>query len=366
MLHLATNIRYVFGCHNWIDKRCKHQRILDLEFVQPPPMQREDWRVTQVLPEYNRAVSPFRPRYDANSPQTASARAGRRQTPRRSPQRLSFQQDQVASDGQSQSSSRMQPQINAQPEFQEAGMDGRLDVHQKLQRDFEHYRRLGQQKSVNSPGRQQSSVAAQPIRENNKGIDLLGKRLQAAHSIARRGRLQHQPTVDVVPRFDSTQSWRPAKRPVNVADSMQQSEQMQQAYALPADTTNRRQHVQIKQPLAQPMASSAADQEQYVEDNQPVLASQTGNTSGRQLAQDTVQQPLADTVRQPLAEPRQRRRLATRTQSVVASAPPMSVSRRSGSPTRRSPYALRFANRGDRSVTPPRLAESQRIAAWHV
>ena len=63
MLHLATNIRYVFACHNWIDKRCKNQRVLDLELVQPPPVQSQDWRVTQVLPQYTRATSPFRPRY---------------------------------------------------------------------------------------------------------------------------------------------------------------------------------------------------------------------------------------------------------------------------------------------------------------
>ena len=70
MLHLATNIRYVFGCHNWIDKRSKHQRVLDLELVQPPPMQPQDWRITQVLPQYTPAASPFRPRYDANTPGT--------------------------------------------------------------------------------------------------------------------------------------------------------------------------------------------------------------------------------------------------------------------------------------------------------
>lgn len=344
MLHLATNIRYVFGCHNWIDKRCKQQRILDLELVQPPPIQQADWRISQVLPQYNRAVSPFRPRFDVNSPHSSPTSERSRQTPRRSPQRLSFQQDQIASDVHQQGKRQVQPQIYAQPQAPVAIPDARLDVHQKLQRDFEHYKRLGQQKSLAAPTRRQSNYAAEASSDNDRDIGVPSKRLQAAQSIARRTQLRHQQTADVVPRFDSMQHWSPAKQPwgqsAEAADSMQY-------------------RVQAKQPLAQPDVQpvDVADREQYVDVSQPNTDANAGYAGSRSYNQESVQQSVVD--------PRQYMRSTARMQAVAASAPPMTRSRRSGSPSRRSSPS-RFANRGDRPVTPPGLAKSQRIAAWRV
>ena len=50
MLHLASNIRYVFECHEWLNKKCKNERILMKPWVQYPPTQMQDWRVTEVYP----------------------------------------------------------------------------------------------------------------------------------------------------------------------------------------------------------------------------------------------------------------------------------------------------------------------------
>ena len=50
VLHLATNIRYVFDCYEWVNKKCKNERIMLKPWVQHPPVQHQDWRVTEVFP----------------------------------------------------------------------------------------------------------------------------------------------------------------------------------------------------------------------------------------------------------------------------------------------------------------------------
>ena len=50
MLHLSTNIRYVFECNEWLNKKCKNERVLMKPWVQQPPVQSQDWRVTEVYP----------------------------------------------------------------------------------------------------------------------------------------------------------------------------------------------------------------------------------------------------------------------------------------------------------------------------
>lgn len=50
VLHLATNIRYVFDCCDWLNKKCKNERMLMKPWVQRPPLQPRDWRVTEVYP----------------------------------------------------------------------------------------------------------------------------------------------------------------------------------------------------------------------------------------------------------------------------------------------------------------------------
>lgn len=57
MLHLPTNIRYVFDCNEWLDKRCKNERLLAKPWVQQPPVQSQDWRVTEVYPAQVRCPS---------------------------------------------------------------------------------------------------------------------------------------------------------------------------------------------------------------------------------------------------------------------------------------------------------------------
>ena len=50
VLHLATNIRYVFECREWVSKSCKNERVLLKPYVQHPPIPHEDWRITEVYP----------------------------------------------------------------------------------------------------------------------------------------------------------------------------------------------------------------------------------------------------------------------------------------------------------------------------
>ena len=50
ILHLASNMRYVFDCHEWVNKKCRNERVLMKPWVQPPPVQPQDWRVTEVYP----------------------------------------------------------------------------------------------------------------------------------------------------------------------------------------------------------------------------------------------------------------------------------------------------------------------------
>ena len=266
-----------------------------------------------------------------SSPATARSRQSRQGTPKHAKQRLSFQQDQVQQQSQpyDQPNVQLQTQPYAQPQQLQPytqpqqllpETDGRLDVHQKLQRDFEHYKRVGKQRSLASPVRQQSSLVSEPMFDDSQGIGVLGKRLQAAQSIARRNRLQHQQTVDVVPRFDSVQYSRQPKQPI----------------AQSAEVLERVQYVgQSQQPNAEATSTSGEDSRQYGEQ-----------------------------VEQPIAASRQSRRLNARTQSVVASAPPLTNTRRSPGASRHSPS--RFANQTDRPVSPPGLAKSQRISAWRV
>lgn len=215
---------------------------------------------------------------------------------------------------------QLQTQPYVQPQQPQSGLDARLDVHQKLQRDFEHYKQIGKQKSLASPVRQQSSLASEPMPDDSRGIGILGKRLQAAQSIARRNRLQHQQTAEVVPRFDSVQYSRQAK----------------QSIAQSADVVDRMQYVgQSQQPIAEATSTSGEDSRQYGEQSE-----------------------------QPFAASRQGRRLNARTQSIVPSAPPLTNGRRSPGASRHSPS--RFANRTDQSASPPGLAKSQRISAWRV
>lgn len=312
-------------------------------------------------------------------PGASSKNARPRGTPKHAQHgRISFQQDVGAADPQQPDDAPGRPRTHAQTQLPVASPDGRLDVHAKVQRDLDLYRqlaqqnslaspaqgrldvqakvqrdldlyrRLAQQHSLASPAQHQSSVAAEALLEDNRGIGLLGKRLTAAHSLARRRRLQHQQTADVVPRLDSVQRVGLGKQPM-------------QPQLWNADTINRVQYVGIKQ---------------------PVLDSTGEQDDSRQHA-DQNEQPAAE----PALGGAQRRRLNARTQSVVASAPEFSNSmravddrrsadtrrtdvrrstdnRRSGSPSRLSPS--RFA-RQDRPITPPGLAQSQRIAAhWRV
>ncbi len=109
-----------------------------------------------------------------------------------------------------------------------------------LQADFDRYKRLGQE-NMSSTGRQrmcttvrqdmstgrrkpaalrQQSMAAEPQSDprqvaqvNDRGIGVLGRRLQAAHSMDRQRRLVHQQTADVVPRLDSLGYGAPSKQP---------------------------------------------------------------------------------------------------------------------------------------------------------
>lgn len=57
VLHLATNIRYVFDCNEWLNNKCKNERVLMKPWVQQPPLSSQDWRVTEVFPA--QVCSPF-------------------------------------------------------------------------------------------------------------------------------------------------------------------------------------------------------------------------------------------------------------------------------------------------------------------
>ena len=120
---------------------------------------------------------------------------------------------------------------------------------QKVQEDLERYKRVGQEnmsatgrqdmsatrrqnlaanqgKEVTFPSgqkpaslRQQSTAGdaeadgRQMAQVNDRGIGVLGRRLQAAQSMDRRRRLVHQQTADVVPRLDSIGYGAPAGQP---------------------------------------------------------------------------------------------------------------------------------------------------------
>lgn len=120
---------------------------------------------------------------------------------------------------------------------------------QKVQEDLERYKRVGQEnmsatgrqdmsatrrqnlaatqgKEVTFPSgqkpasfRQQSTAgdaeadSRQMAQVNDRGIGVLGRRLQAAQSMDRRRRLVHQQTADVVPRLDSIGYGAPAGQP---------------------------------------------------------------------------------------------------------------------------------------------------------
>lgn len=114
-----------------------------------------------------------------------------------------------------------------------------ISWQQKVQEDLERYKRVGQE-NMSATGRQDMSatrrqnlaatqgkeatlpngqkpaslrqqstagdaeaVGRQMAQVNDRGIGVLGRRLQAAQSMDRRRRLVHQQTADVVPRLDS-------------------------------------------------------------------------------------------------------------------------------------------------------------------
>ncbi len=120
---------------------------------------------------------------------------------------------------------------------------------QKVQEDLERYKRVGQE-NMSATGRQDMSATRRrnlaatqgkgvalasgqkpaPLRQqstagdaevdsrrmaqvNDRGIGVLGRRLQAAQSMDRRTRLVHQQTADVVPRLDSIGYGAPAGQP---------------------------------------------------------------------------------------------------------------------------------------------------------
>lgn len=323
MLHLDTNIRYVFGCHNWIDKQCKYQRTLDLELVQNPPVQRPDWRLTQVTPP-SHLNSPFRPGFQLRAPGSTanSERAGQSPAPPQAgwtpPEGSVWLQKQAHSPMQ-QPQAAVRPQrlpvtLQQQPT---AATDARLDVHRKLQEDYERYRQVALRRGQSS--RQESMVPAEQG-SDTRGIGVLGKRLQAAHSMARRSRLQRQRTADVVPRLDSARVAGQAKQPLQFTEQPQQ-------YA------------------AQPM-QNAHQAQQYVE--QPPRYVDQPQQSADQPQQSAVQYSP--------------QRMSGRIQYIRASAPPWSEGRRSTDRGARSPS--RFADQDRQQASAPELAQSLRIPAW--
>ena len=338
MLHLDTNIRYVFGCRNWIDKQCNYQRTLDLELVQHPPVQRPDWRLTQVPPS-SLLHSPFRPGFQLNasgysrnapghsqnapgySPQggRAGPSPGKPHTGWTPPDGSVWLEKQARSPTQQpQAGIAQQSRERAFMQQPEAGTDGRLDVHRKLQQDYERYRQVALRRGP--PPRQQSTIPAEQGDSDIRGIGMLGKRLQAARSMARRSRLQRQRTADVVPRLDSARVAGQPKRPLQFTD------QPQQYAAQPMQYTD-----QAQQYVDQP--------QQYI--GQPKESDEQPQQSAVQYSPQTM---------------------IARTQSVRASAPPWSEGRRSTERRRLSPS--RFSSQNRQQEMAPDLAQSLRIPAW--
>ena len=108
---------------------------------------------------------------------------------------------------------------------------------QKLQADFDQYRRVGQQNMSATVRqkplayRQQSLGDAQGVQANhdflpgskrtaqdNDRYNGPGGRSQAGHSVDRQRRLTHQRTADVVPRLDSVGYGTPAKQSLPVRE----------------------------------------------------------------------------------------------------------------------------------------------------
>lgn len=182
------------------------------------------------------AVSPFRARSRSASPSQLTSRQGspaRHGAPHRAASTRSQQLPQQPS-----------RQLSQQP-LPSAGTAAVSGWQRKLQEDFDRYKRIGQQdmsvsgrQPMSRTGRQgmpppanqkpdalrQQSIAgnaqADPrgtvrgtAQVHDRGIGILGRRLQASQSMDRRRRLVHQQTTDVVPRLDSLGYGSPSKQP---------------------------------------------------------------------------------------------------------------------------------------------------------
>ena len=128
-----------------------------------------------------------------------------------------------------------------QQQQQSAARDVMPSLQQKLQTDFERYRRIGQEnlsstgrRSLSSTQRQKPPVfrslregqeqgtteqsgkhshgMQHPAQVGDRGIRVSRRHLQSAQSMDRRSRLVHQRTVDVVPRLDSLGYGAPGKQ----------------------------------------------------------------------------------------------------------------------------------------------------------
>ena len=180
------------------------------------------------------AVSPFRARSRSASPSQPTSRHG-------SPHR--------AASTRSQQLPQQPSRQLSQHQLPSAGTAAMNGWQRKLQEDFDRYKRIGQQgmsasgrpimpmsgrRPMSSTGRhdmsppanqkpaalRQQSIAgdaqANPrgtVQVHDRGIGILGRRLQASQSMDRRRRLVHQQTTDVVPRLDSLGYGSPSKQP---------------------------------------------------------------------------------------------------------------------------------------------------------
>ena len=176
------------------------------------------------------AVSPFKPRARSISPRQPVHRPGS-PTQHASPHRAASNRPQLQRHLQQQQQQRL---LWHQPP---AANDVMPSWQQKLQADFDRYKRVGQQ-SMSATVRQKPLAYRQQSMEDSQGMQAnysfspgskrsaqdadryggSGGRSQAQQSMDRQRRLAHQRTVDVVPRLDSLGYGAPAKQPLPVRE----------------------------------------------------------------------------------------------------------------------------------------------------